>query len=284
MFKNKRIAAHIITDPDNPGFSPQEYSKFKYGDTRIAHLYGQELFDFFQKKIGDQFDNKRPIVVYSSPYSYLPTSSYHMTSIFYKCLQDYLINHEMDNSLRFGKVERCQTYTADYGAMSAHERFELIQNDTYSIDEKPDEEAILLFLDDISITGSHQLVVEKLLCEKSIKNESYFLYYAILENKDVNPTYENVLNYAFVKDIQQLIPILISKYFKNTTRTTKYILSLSEAKLAELVAEIKENDRSDVLEEFIRGAILNQYHLIDEYKNNLVFLKNIVSYESSREM
>lgn len=276
---NNRLAVHTIIDTDNLGFSPIQYSKFKYGETSIASEYGKELFDFFTNFFFQNENNKnRKLIVYSSPFSNLPTSSYFMTKSFYQNLERYYLFHNLNiDLLYFGKVDRCQTYVDDYGSMSAKERYELIKNDTYSIQQRPPKDAILFFLDDISITGSHQIVLENLLKEQKINNESYFLYYATLENSSVDPTFENVLNYAFVNNLDNLLQILKSESFENTTRTTKKILSLKETEIIYLFKELVINQKKHIFKKIISDAFNNNYHLIEDYKMNFDFIHSLVN-------
>ena len=81
--------------------------------------------------------------------------------------------------------------------MIAEERFNLIKNDTYELLNIPAVEDICIFIDDISITGTHQRVVEKLLKDNFIETKSLFLYYAKLSNSAICPSFENHLNYSF---------------------------------------------------------------------------------------
>jgi len=90
-------------------------------------------------------------------------------------------------SFDFCNTIRCQTYTEDYGALSAEERFNLIKNDTYKLITVPAKDDLCIFIDDISITGTHQRVVEDLLDSSGIETNSFFLYFAKLSNSDVCP-------------------------------------------------------------------------------------------------
>jgi hypothetical protein len=127
--------------------------------------------------------------------------------------------------LEFGKIERCQTYTEDYGALGAEERFNLIKNDTYKLITIPSKDDLCIFIDDISITGTHQRVVEQLLESEGINANSFFLYFAKLSNIEVSPSFENYLNYSFINDFSNLLELITSDDYCITTRTTKFILS-----------------------------------------------------------
>jgi hypothetical protein len=152
MFKNDRYAVHSIVETIQLGFSPVDYSKFKYGDISIAQKFGNELFDYFLRDIlNSNHALPQSFTVYSSPYFFLPTSSLHMTKAFYDRFVGFAKeHHELIYNIKIGKIDRCHSYTSDYGAMTAEERFELIKNDTYKFNELPDSKSTLLFLDDIS--------------------------------------------------------------------------------------------------------------------------------------
>ena len=135
-------------------------------------------------------------------------------------------------NIRLSKVYRNNTYTVDYGTLSAKERMKLISNDTFDIHDKLDGNELLIFIDDIKITGSHEYVVKKMLDTKNITNSSFFLYHAVLDNLAIDPQYENILNYSYLKGIDQLIQIAKRDDFILNTRFTKYLLSLSSSKLS----------------------------------------------------
>lgn len=278
---NHRLAVNTIENTNELGFSAEDYSRFKYGDHEVARRFGASLFNYFRNELLNTIlEEEDHLIVYSSPYTYLPTSSLHMTRHFYELLSEYI---EKDSGLslmlEFGKIERCQTYSEDYGSMSAQERYELIKNDTYKLVDNPSEKAKLIFIDDISITGTHQVVIEKLLKENDVRNKAYYYYFAKLENKLVDPTFENELNYAYVKGVNELIEILLSQEFKNTTRTTKYILQLKENELFELIGSMEVNDRLDVLKDVFFGALKNNYSDMTSYRKNLDILARRLNLE-----
>jgi FMN phosphatase YigB (HAD superfamily) len=275
---NTRNALHVISDIESVPFSALDYSKFKFGDYQIAGRYGHELFNYFKEiKLPNLLQNYDSILIYSSPYNEIPTSSYYLTQSFYSALSNYL-NESQNNmvTIKFCKIKRCQTYTEDYGALNAEERFNLIKNDTYEFVDIPSSKDICIFIDDISITGTHQRVVEKLMQDCDIKTNSIFLYYAKLCNPDVCPSIENYLNYAFTSDVVKLLDVILSDFYKITTRITKYILSLKTKDLEYLIDEIKQRGKYSILHELVKMSEANQYNNIEIYKQNLKTLKQCV--------
>lgn len=273
--KYSRFAVHDIADSGSIPFVPAEYSNFKFGDSDIAKKYGNELFKYFEKNhISELIYKNTNFLIYSSPYSHIPTSSYYLTEAFYSAFKAYLHENGIENvNLRFCKIRRCQTYTEDYGAMSAEERFNLIKNDTYEFEDVPSDKDVCIFIDDISITGTHQRVVEKLLNESACMPKSIFLYYAKLSNKSICPSFENYLNYYSITDFKKILEIILTDSYKITTRTAKYILSLQKKDLECIIGQIRLHDKYSILSELVNMSYANKYNDIERYKQNLADLE-----------
>lgn len=275
---HERYAVHAINDTSLVPFLPDEYSRFKFGDTLIAEKFGKELFEYFKNNLLPELINMQlNFLIFSSPYAQIPTSSYYLTESFYAAFSNYLSKYKINHiTLNFGKIRRCQTYTEDYGSLSAEDRFNLIKNDTYEFVTMPSVRDICIFIDDISITGSHQRVVEKLLDKCFIKTKSVFLYYAKLNNPTIAPSFENTLNYHFTSNVKKVTDIILSDTYKITTRTTKYILSLKTKELDYLISKLMKMQKKTILMELVTMADANEYNDIELYKQNLKKLKRSI--------
>jgi FMN phosphatase YigB (HAD superfamily) len=272
---NPRHALHVIQEKESVPFSALEYSKFKFGDGNIAKQYGIELFEYFQNSVLPKLIVKpNNFLIYSSPYDQIPTSSYYLTQSFYSIFSDYVKENKIKNiNVRLSKIRRCQTYTEDYGSLNAEDRFKLIENDTYEFVNIPLAEDLCIFIDDISITGTHQRVVEKLMDDCHIKTNCIFLYYAKLDNPEVCPSIENDLNYSFMSNKISLIDIFLSESYKITTRTTKYILSLNKKDIQYFIKDVEIAKKKFLLEELLNMAELNNYNNIEKYATNIKIIK-----------
>lgn len=276
LFKNNRYALHVINDINDIPFSSEEYSKFKFGSYSLAKKFGVDLFEYFKAFHFDKLvcDYKK-IIVYSSPYMQIPTSSYYLTHTFYTAFKQYLAEKRIETiQIEFGKIERCQTYTEDYGALAAEERFNLIRNDTYKLITVPAKEDLCIFIDDISITGAHQRVLENLLDSRRIETNSFFLYFAKLINSDVCPSFENFLNYQFINEFTKLFELITSDDYRITTRTTKYILSQKNEDLNKLITFLIKKEKFEIWNEIITMSYANEYNKIELYKQNLLELES----------
>ncbi|WP_266202745.1 phosphoribosyltransferase family protein [Pontibacter kalidii] len=258
------FSQHQITCAENVPFQPEHYSKFKFGDGSYAAAFGRELADGFIANHKDLLLGNKEIVIISSPYNSIPTASYAMTSFFKERLNLYLFEKNK-SSLLESKIHRYKTYSADYGNLNYEDRVNLITTDAYHIDKSFLTNRVVLLLDDIKITGSHEYVIKKLITSHDIHAEFIFIYYAELANPSIEPNFENYLNYAFVKGLNDLVQVVNTEVFTLNTRIIKFILHSDINSLQTFLPQV----RRDVLEAIVKHAISNNYHLMEEYTKNL---------------
>jgi FMN phosphatase YigB (HAD superfamily) len=274
-----KYAVHSIINKDKLPIIAEEYSKFKFGDNSLANKFANELFEYFISNHSSWLNGKNDnIVIYSSPYSNVPTSSYFLSIAFYQLLDNYL--KESTNyffKLKWGKINRCQTYSEDYGSLNANQRYQLIKNDTYVFAEKPSENDSLIFIDDISITGTHQKVIENLLKINNYNNECIFIYYTKLDNSSIEPYFENELNCSYVNSFNKFLNVINSKSFKITSRSLKYILKLPESEFIYFLQSLSNSNKNGLIEQFYSSSISNGYDKISEFKKNSLTLKSFLN-------
>lgn len=262
---------HKIVDPDSLSFSAAEYSRFKFGDGSIAAKFGRDLArGFIREKLAKTYKGTQ-IVVVSSPYSFIPTATFFMKNHFVYELNRWLAGNSYPVTQET-KIYRTKTYQEDYGELNAEERMNLIGNDNFYIDKTFIKDKLVIFIDDIRITGSHEKMIVNMLAELNIREQHYLLYFAELMDNRVHPSIENRLNYAHVKSLFNLDEIIYQDTFCINTRIVKYILNAKE--------DIFRLFMDDKGEEFLRlvlnMTIGNSYHLIEAYKPNFLYLQNLI--------
>lgn len=268
-----QVTPHRINKKDELGFDPTQYSKFKFGCKEIARKYGYELADELIGKMRDgyiTFSNDQ-VVVCSSPYCFIPTATYAMKDYFVQRFNEYLVSKGKP-VVQETKIHRTITYKEDYGGLSADDRMKLIGNDGFQIDTNFVKGKTILFLDDIRITGSHERVIQRMYDQYQMDNESYFLYYAMLNNNDIHPAIENELNYAYVKSLLHLDKIIKNEDFLLNTRTVKYMLNAPHDEFVHFI----NYQRQSLVNTVYHSAIGNSYHLIEDYSKNLNYLKTLI--------
>lgn len=263
---------HKISSTSNFGFHPDHYSKFKFGDEVMARVFGEDLADGFIKDILVDNPITEQIVVISSPYCFIPTATFAMKNYFVYQLNHWLVENGRP-VVQEAKVHRTITYKEDYGELSAEDRMKLIGNDSFHIDKDFLTGKILLFLDDIKITGSHERMILKMVKDYELKNEIHMLYFAELVNHDIHPNVENYLNYHSVKSIFDLEEIIKSGNFCFNTRIVKYILNCDFNSFSIFL----ERQTNHFIRSLYNLSLGNSYHTIECYSKNLNFLKNYLN-------
>jgi hypothetical protein len=268
---------HKINHADDFGFSPGDYSRFKYGDGHVARHFGTTLAEGFIKEHFAGKNTREQFVVISSPYSFIPTATFTLKNYFVSALNRWLAQHHLP-VLQETKVHRTITYKEDYGELDAAERLRLIGNDSFHIDKDFLAGKTLIFLDDIKITGSHERMIMKMVNEYNLDNKIYMLYFAELVNPEIHPSIENYLNYYRVKTIFDLDDIIENGKFCINTRIVKYILNYEHASFRIFL----QNKTDEFINTLYDMALGNGYHTMDSYLPNLNYIKNqILNYKTN---
>jgi len=257
------FSLHKISDTEKIGFDPADYSKFKFGEYSVTSQFAKQMAARFLEEHTGLLLEHTDIVFLPSPFNYIPTASYYLSQKFKREINKFLHkNHK--KALLESKIHRYKTYSEDYGNLSFEERVNLISSDTYHIDTKFLTNRLCIFLDDIKITGSHELIIRKILNQNNIEGEFMFVYFAELTNPSVTPVFENFLNYYYVKGNPEVLELLNKADTQVNTRTIKFILNEKNS-INSLILEVSK----PTWEKIIDYAIGNNYHLMNEYKSNL---------------
>ncbi|WP_342648257.1 phosphoribosyltransferase family protein [Mucilaginibacter sp. CSA2-8R] len=262
---------HKINSSNSFGFSATDYSRFKFGDNAVSAKFGRALAKGFINEVIAAMPKAAQLVVISSPYSYIPTATFAMKNYFVAQLNRWLADNEWP-VLQEAKVHRTVTYKEDYGALDAEQRLKLISNDSFHIDAAFLQGKVLLFLDDIKITGSHERMITNMINTFNLTNDVHMLYFAELVNNTIHPNIENDLNYHEVKSIFDLEQIINSGNFCINTRIVKYILNSDHHDFSLFIC-YQTNEFNNHLYDMALG---NGYHIIEAYSQNLNHLKSYI--------
>ena len=268
----ERFGAFQVTDSKNFDFPEEKYSKFKFGATNIAREFGYTLADKFINQLFKFSYEGRPIVVLPSAFSHIPTASYFLAIHFIDKLNEFLYENGY-SPVEIGKIHRNVTYREDYGDMSAEERYNLIKGDKFHIDEVQLKNKILIFIDDIKITGTHERIIVKMLDDFDIHNLCYMLYFAELNDPKISPKIENHLNHFYVKELADLQSIIDNDDFKFNTRIVKYILNSKK----EMCFHFLQKQNIIFLKGLYYNALGNEYYKFPEYLGNLKTIEILIS-------
>lgn len=237
------------------------YSRFKHGSKTEARLAGKNA-----ARLCD-FPENTSLIFYSAPHNNIPTAS--------NSFKDYLLSACASQfmykniNIKQGKINREYSYDDDYGMMTKEQRIAAISSDIFQIDKSTITQSdMLVFVDDIKITGSHEGRIKELLARECIVNDVIFIYMA--EYTGCDPSIEHRLNHHSVKDLKDINNIIRNEEFIFNTRVVKFIL---RADIEHFVSFITYQSNS-FKETLFSLSILNNYHLSPKYKTNFNILKD----------
>ena len=276
--ERRRVVVQQFSSKNDMNFSPEEYSRFKFWSKKIARKFWEELAqkllvsNFFEEII-NLVKSWKKIIVVSSPYIHIPTATYAMKDYFISKFNHYLAEKWIEPVLEV-KMSRKSSYQLDYWELNAKQREEIMKNDIFHIDYEYLKWNIVLFLDDIIITGWHEKRIMQMLKHYNLiwKITPFFLYYAMLTDNKTDPQIENYLNYASLKNLLDLNKIISNEPYALNTRMVKYILNAPNTECKSFL----DYQSDTFLHTLYSNALWNRYHKIEEYKENMWYLKDLL--------
>jgi hypothetical protein len=259
-----RFAAHQFSDLETASFDPKTYSRLKFGSDQAARVMGHRLAAEFFFAHGDKL-LANDIVVFASPYNYLPNAATVMTQHFIARLNELLV-FSQGKHVDYSLVHRKVSYTADYGFLSKEKRKGLIDNDSFSLNRDFIAGKLLLFVDDVRITGTHEDKLMEVLQRDRIDNDAMFLYFANYTGTKAD--IEGQLNFAAIQAMEDFAALTKEPNHHVIIRPIKYILSRP---VEELKASLPGfND--DVVFAMYYGCLAEGYYKVPSYQANFAIL------------
>lgn len=255
MNRHPRLAPREVK-ADLSGFDAGTYSRLKYGDTAPAAGYAREIRD----RCLQDLDGAKVDVVFS-PNTFLPTAAHAIANALLRILIDE------GCSARKVHVDRRTTYTRDYGKMDAEERARMISGDSYAFRTPPRPDATLVFVDDVSITGTHQMILENLMDREGAGQPQRHVYYGVKRDESIPASIESTLNQYAISSPPDILPLMKNPGFVLNTRATKRLLSF------EGFAAILPDMPDHIVENLLEGALRNGYGDIADYAKNMAVLQ-----------
>ena len=269
------FSAFKITDSNNLPFSPDMYSRFKYGSKNAARQMGKLLaYQFIHSKEYEWYKKccNKPLVVLPSPYCFIPTATYALKDYFIPYVNMDLINNNL-RPIQECKIFREYSYHSDYGAMSTEDRKKAISSDTFHVDSAFLRGKVSIYLDDIRITGAHEERVTDLIHREKLENETnIFMYFAELTNSQIAPQLENYLNFFSINSLLDINKIIVNENFLFNTRSVKYILNAPHVEFVNFI----QYQREVFIDTLFHYATANCYHLEPAFKTNFDYLKTLI--------
>jgi hypothetical protein len=236
----------------------------KFGSDSAARKLGHELaVEFFQAHSDKLLANRS--VVIASPYNHVHNAATVMTQHFIDRLNELLVFANGEH-VEYSVVHRKVTYTADYGFMSKEKRKGLIDNDSFYLNRDFLEGKLLLFVDDVRITGTHEDKLVEILKRDNVPNEAMFLYYANYQGN--SPDIEAALNFSGVRSLEDFVALTKEPHHHVIIRPIKYLLGQPPEVVSRVLGEFDDH----IVSKMYHGSLAEGYYRIPHYQQNFALL------------
>lgn len=261
-----QFALHNFSNLETAPFSPEKYSRLKFGSDKVAKDFGYDLADGFFNKYHHDILNEK-IVVIPSPYNQVKNASTIMSEHFMDRMNDLLVSNGGSN-LEWSVINRKVSYINDYGFLDKEKRKALIDNDVFHLNKGFLEGKKLIFIDDVNITGTHEDKLIEILDKNEVKNDAYFLYYAKYSKGAVDANIEAALNFAGIRDARDYVALTAEKNHHLIVRPIKFLMSRDPAEFEKVIKDLD----IEFIQKLYYGCLSEGYHKIKEYQINFKFL------------
>lgn len=255
-------AAHKFSSLDDMPFSALDYSHLKFGSDRVAKTFGYELAeDTFARHSEVLLSNQ--CVVIPSPFNFVPNAATIMAEHFTARLNQLLVQAN-GSHVEWSIIHRKVSYTNDYGFLPKEKRRALIDNDEFYLNRGFLQGKVLLFIDDVKITGTHEDKLVEVLARNDVPNPAIFLYYAQHEFTGTGADIEAKINFAGIKTVADYMRLAQEPRHHLIVRPIKFILSASAEDFQDLIS----GSSADWKEKLYNACIGEGYYKIPLYQQN----------------
>lgn len=264
-----RFFVHNFQNIENAGFSASDYSKLKFGSDSIAKKFGYELAERFADAHLDVLIAK-PALVIPSPYNHVKNAATILSEHFVNRLNQILVPI-CGRSVEADTIRRYVSYINDYGFLSKEQRRDLINQDKFYLNKKFYRGKLLIFIDDVRITGTHEDKLIDILEKEKVKNDRFFLYYANYSGE--NPEIEAKINFAGVRSLADYVKLAQEPNHHVIVRPLKYLLAQNLEDLEKTLNGLNHNK----LETIYCGCLAEGYFKIPTYQENVNLIGNLLA-------
>lgn len=235
-------------------FSPEMYSKFKYGSGTACRHYAWDVFRAFQLLFSKEFNHDvTNLVMTSSPYKAMPAAS---TALFAEILTLISDGRRLRNlsSLEDIKIHRKNVLKTDYSLLTQESRAKAMESTQLDIDLSVNLHGKhLVVIDDCIITGAHMNKITHHLRNSGLERISFLFILSVRSNALCQSTTaaENYLNHHHVSSLDKWLELVNAPDAGPiNARMLKYFLTSEES--------IEKKD--DILARLRHKAILEMHH------------------------
>lgn len=267
MKLDKQFAVHDFKDIDTTLFNPRDYSELKFGSDRVARLFGYQMGNKFYSKYRDILINNRCVII-PSAFNVVEIAATILARHFNNRLNDFLCL-EGHRIVDWTTMHRSMSYIADYCLMPKEERKLMLNGDKLYINRDFIEGKVLIFVDDITITGTHEDKINDFLEELGLTNQHIFCYYARYQGNVTEIEYQ--LNHAGINTIDDYVKLVSDPNHHIVVRAVRFLL---DQPLEDLALALERLD-DKFIDKLYFACLAKEYDKIAGYRAGFELIRSV---------
>lgn len=247
---------------------PERYSRMKFGDDEAAREIGYEMAEALFEKHSDML-LANDVVVIPSPYNYVKNAATIVTEHLIDRLNCLLVEAN-GRHVEYSIIHRKVSYISDYGFLPKEKREKLLSNDKFYMNKQFLKDKLLIFVDDIKITGTHEEKLKEILQKEGMSNDAIFVYSAKYYGS--SPEIEAALNFAAIESVADYVTLSQSPKHHLLVRPIKYLLKQDSKRFEYFL----NNASPEKIRDLYHACLGEGYTMIPEYQANIHTLREFV--------
>lgn len=253
-----QFVVHTFRNLDTSEFCPASYSRLKFGSDVVARRFGDEMAEKFFEKYHTVLTTDRCVIV-PSAYNVVEIAATILAQHFMNRLND-LLSREGHRCVEWTTMHRTMSYIADYSFLSKEDRKALLEADTLYINRDFVQGKVLLFVDDVTITGTHERKVASFLASEGLNNPAIFCYYAAYSGDKAD--IEAALNQHSIKGAEEYCQLIREPGHHLVVRAVRFLL---DQPLEELRSVLRFVDAVFV-DRLYHACLAKEYDKVEGYR------------------
>lgn len=260
-----QVAVHNFETLDSTDFDVRDYSELKFGSDRAAKKLGYQLADKLYQEHKDLLVSNQCVII-PSAFNVVEIAATIMARHCMNRLND-LLTREGHHMVQWTTMHRTMSYIQDYSYMTAEDRKILLAADKLYINRDFVVDKVLLFVDDVTITGTHEDKIKAFMGASNITNTHMFCYYARYTGNQAD--IEAQLNLSGVKTVDDYVNLVREPNHHLVVRAVRFLL---DAPVETLTQAIKKLDK-DFIQKFYYACLAKEYDKIPGYRKGFELVR-----------
>jgi hypothetical protein len=266
MISGSQFVVHEFTCLDTATFDPMAYSRLKFGSDLVAREFGAAMADRFYRKHKRMLIADRCVVI-PSAYNVVPIAASILAHHFANRLND-LLTRDGHRLVEMSMMHRTMSYIADYSFLPKEQREKLLGADHLYINEAFVKDKVILFVDDVTITGTHERKIDAFLKSRGLINPHIYCYHAKYngERADI----EAALNLSGINSPEAYLDLIQEPNHHLVVRALRFLLDIPLEQFAEVLFKLP----LEFLERYYHACLFKEYDKQDGYREKFTMVRD----------